>query len=534
MAVYKNGSSPFKRLQEFFNIASHKKYTYSDLEVFIGRNRNFDTFRKSGGFDFSRKCLIEHINGKDMLISVSNITNQHLINHITGANIYKFNIYEYSKMVIFEIKNTENENTLEVVRKLHSYLGYGFFAESSVCADAYKMNYKIYYKFEEYIKHESLRDFVNMLNQKHNYIVHFYDRKSEPVILPFSPKMYQRIDYLKHKYKSKNPLVDFDLDIKIKYELATMLFYDAYHQPVPTILETETLKEKIRNYNFNPYNQDIKMLNNFSYNNKNKFDMRRLIAHTLISYNVLDYDRFEYECLRWKDKECKDIDYIEPRKAILHKIWKECLNRFGNSPRLNTHTDKFLVNENIKLPKKIEKQLIEIFNYEYRNQNVGKEDGKCQKQFIQDCLNIITAMFAIQRFRKYSTISYNSKEFSVLENGIPLGKELQQKIAKHYGIKDISKRIKFLIKIQIIYVLHTADGYSYSYKRITFVKHFAFGNITKIFYKIRKSIKKFISLSIEFINLNNVSNFFNINNSFNDNYSQYNRKLLLNIHKQIE
>ena len=428
-----------------------------------------------------------------------------LSQHLSGYTTIALPKFPYTTMYIIDIDRRKNKGKhfSKILDTLAEYLGNAKFAERS----KFNGGYHVYYKFDERVP-DSFSVFLR------KYFKETYDYDIEPIYgkqairIPYS-KAYSFICgvpcYDKQIKNHKGELVNntYRLHRVYDFESVYQIFNNMEEQKfTPWMRKHITYGEPIHNRKTNTAygnsSDPIEEIRNF--------ELRygagtRHIYQPKIAVNVLmrngSYSDFVNFCYRFNDGTSKDMKNPEIAEPIMEQVWRWAesfaytsnveyqANRIYDSTteRSNSNFHYHKTNEYF-LDLSKQERLYEIFEFFYRSMNYGKIGGKTEERFLQDCVKWYGVIDQKRWYKEKSKTHYDNRiygDYQFLNSGVLFDGQFQKNVAKHLNIPNPFRLTKFFCMIDLLDPVRDPNyGYTWSYKRIRYAKHYLVNKIDQL------------------------------------------------------
>lgn len=447
-------------------------------------------FTKISGLDFTSSNYTLYSRESGYINKQSHVKTKTLLYHfLSEKTAIALPRYEHSKIYIIDIDYRNNHRPLPgIIRDLVDLLGIPFYLEKGL-----SKGYHLYFKYTEYISVEFWKWFIKYFKEK-------YKAEIEPIYGKKQIKVPYSLDYKAagtYSYNSRTQIYKkvtcFDDVYKIFSSPKVNFPPEIYIQNKEELKIESSLKAFRCLYDENEHNVD------FSYGCGTRHRMQIPLGFYTIK-NKGTFENFLQACYYWNDGSSKDMNLPYHKMIkVVEGVWKFCESHFNgkimadnNSVQTTTKPNKLKIDFKFyKMRDKEKNQLRELLRYYYRKYNIKcKPEGKIEKRIIEECVKIVEVMNEIKNYRQRLKYKYKNESMDYLNKGIPFGLELQKMVAKKFNIANIQEKIDFLEWIGIIQILKDENGFSYSYKKLRYVKHFIIRTIRKLYRKLKDYVSK--------------------------------------------
>lgn len=449
-------------------------------------------FTRISGLDFTSSNYTLFTIDNGYINKKSHVTTKALLYHfISKKTAICLPRYPHSKIYIIDIDKRNNKRSLpDIIRDLVNLLGIPFYLEKGLSG-----GYHLYFQFIDYLSVDFWKWLVKHFKKEFKAEIEpIYEGKQIKVPFSVNYKLAGR-----YNYKTRTQI---DKEVSC-FDDVFQIFASAEVNPLPDIYIKNKEKLKIEITLKACRNLHGQGSIDFSYGCGTRHEKQIPLGFYILK-NKGTFQDFLQACYYWNNGTSKDMNlpYGEMIKVVKN-VWDYCSSRFdGRQPYKSVQTVKKPENlvmnfKYYRMRDKEQSQLREILKHYYQIYNKKyKPGGKVESRIVRECIKIIKILNEIKEYRTRYKYRYKNEEANFLKNGVPFGIELQKKVAKNFGIRNIEEKIDFLEWTGIIEVLRNEDGFSYSYKKFRYVKHF----IIKAIQKIYKKIKNFTSQVKDFIN----------------------------------
>jgi hypothetical protein len=492
-----------------------------------------DLLVKHFGFNFKDGKLYEEVLGYDNVYSETYIPDKQinygqLANHLGNQKVLKTENFLHSKIIKIEFP-AKNENNIThpltlgemmdtVIEDLYAE---PFFLERSTTLD-YRGT--LYFLFSNYISDEAREKLEDYFYEKYSIVLRV-KKKEETCTLPFSKNQ------LYYGTWNSNSLCKINL-----VSLKELRNHISSISPSPTtqiekitgnIFSGQVLASSRKT--FLPPDDYIRK--HYSYGRGTRFVTWRKIALYCASRKIT-FEDFLFYLYESNDGTSKDMELwgenlirkhaenmyqfalsVADSKFIERSEKKECIETKDIKKQKKEYTIKDFGISEISKNKELKFQLTKYLNREYlKLYKSPKQRRQWKDKFIQDSVILLEFLLRKQQWDKKSKKAYLEDQFKDLEGGVSIPVSMQKDLSSYLHLKiNIKKILTFLEQIHLIEPI-SINGYSFSYKKKKFSKHFTLkinlSLILKLLYYVTKgSLSLFPSGKIlNASNINYVSN----------------------------